>query len=139
MGTLDPNLLRQIVSDAVREAIAERQSSNLELVSIATDVDLQRLVGRVVALMENPITAARLSSGQIRFALDRDRDDGSVIPSGLTAPHHTPPLSGVIGEKTINSATRGKELVLAPNAVVTPIARDRARERGISLVRRPTC
>ncbi|MBZ9602975.1 hypothetical protein [Phyllobacterium chamaecytisi] len=139
MGAIDPNLLRQLVSEAVREALADRGSTSPEVVSIATDADLQRLVSRVVTLMENPITAAQLSSGKIAFKLDLDRSDGPAARSEPAATNETSPLSGIVGEKIINGAAHGKQLVLGPDAVVTPIARDRARERGISLIRSQTC
>ncbi|GLS34969.1 hypothetical protein GCM10010869_05570 [Mesorhizobium tianshanense] len=138
MGALDPNVLRQLVSEAVREALASQPSTRPEVVSIATDSDLRRFVDRIVTLMDDPATAVQLRDGTIAFQLDPDRSDSPAVRSGSAPANKIAPLSGIVGEKIINGA-EGKELVLGPDAVVTPIARDRARERGISLIRRQTC
>ena len=43
--------------------------------------------------------------------------------------------AGVVNEKTVAALPEGATLRLAPGAVVTPLARDRARARGIKLER----
>jgi hypothetical protein len=139
MNALDPKILRQLVSEAVREVLASQCSALPESVTIATDDDLQRFIRRIVTLMEDPATAAQLRAGTMAFQLNNDRSGGTSVRSGPVATNKTAPLSGIVSEKIINDAAEGKELMLGPNAVVTPIARDRARERGISLIRSKIC
>ena len=43
--------------------------------------------------------------------------------------------AGLVNEKTVAALSAGATLRLAPGAVVTPLARDRARARGIKLER----
>jgi hypothetical protein len=47
----------------------------------------------------------------------------------------TKPRTGLVNEKAIAAMPEGATIRLAPGAVVTPLARDRARARRIKLER----
>ena len=64
----------------------------------------------------------------VREALAELRPARSAVPA---AEAH----AGLVNEKTVAALPAGATLRLAPGAVVTPLARDRARARGIKLER----
>lgn len=126
--------LRAMVRDAIREALAARGgaaagagAATVEPVRIASDVDLADFVKRLAALLRDPAEAARIEAGSHRFTLG---GTGPAESFGATAP-----LAGLVNERAVEAAPEGALLRLAPDAVVTPLARDRARQRRIKLER----
>lgn len=147
--------LRAMVREVLREALATRGSNSIhsraapvsqpdpplpgknrteprpthaETVHISTDADLAAFVRKVATLCADPATAAALRDGRHRFTL-----------AGALA---TPPeangsatLSGTITETRIAKLAPGTTATLAKGAVVTPLARDRARAMGIRIER----
>jgi hypothetical protein len=73
-----------------------------------------------------PVTLERVRAGKLRFTLGATASPAS---SGS-------PLSGVISEKTIDKHAGVGTLVVAADAVLTPLARDRARKLGLKIERR---
>jgi hypothetical protein len=120
--------LRTLVRDVIREALAETRrpggpaaADGVEPVRLASDADLDAFVRRIVGLMRDPATAARVESGELRFTLGNGRAGEA--------------LSGLVTERAIDAQPEGATLRLASDAVVTPLARDRARQRRIKLER----
>lgn len=126
--TLKPELssdLRQMVRDVIREVIAQRQPASgaaVETVRIATDHDLAALVARIT----DPRTFERVCAGKLRFTLGN-------APASASSPAA---LTGVITEQKISQLTGAATLLLAPGAVLTPLARDKARRLGLTIERR---
>lgn len=121
------NDLRQMVRDVLREVVASRgqgaTAASVEPVRITSDGDLMAFAARVIAAQ------AAVTSGALRFTL-----------AGAAAPAPTPvatgaTLTGVITETTVNRHASAGRLLLAPGAVVTPLARDRARQLNLKLER----
>lgn len=115
--------LRQMVRDVIREVIAQRQPASgvaVETVRIATDHDLAALVARIT----DPATFERVCAGKLRFTL------GNAPATSHAA------LTGVITEQKISHLTGAGTLLLAPGAVLTPLARDKARRLGLTIERR---
>ncbi len=119
------NDLRTMVREVLRETITARNASGLaavEAVRITTDADLQAFVARLL----EPAVMDKIKSGKLRFTLGATT--AAAYEAGL--------LSGVITEKTIDKhASRGM-IALAAGAVLTPLARDRARKLGLKIERR---
>ncbi len=106
------------VRDGVRE---------VETVSVRTDAELAAFVTRLLRLFENPRHRADLRAGRLRFQL---------APSGVAwaaRPAHRIE-KGAVTEAAVRAAARaGARLVLGPRAVLTPLARDRARAAGVEI------
>lgn len=131
---MDREQLRTLVRDVVREALAEVRRpvaapATVESARIASDADLDAFVRRIVALARDPAAAARIEAGSLRFTLA-----GGAAGAGAAAGTGAP-LGGLVGERAIEAQPEGATLRLAADAVVTPLARDRARQRRIKLER----
>jgi hypothetical protein len=126
--TLKPemsNELRHMVRDVLREVMAQRQpttGSAVETVRISNDHELAAFI----ACITEPSTLERLRAGKLRFTLG---------PSPAAAPDATA-LTGVITEQKLEQLKPSGRLVLAPGAVLTPLARDKARRLGLTIERR---
>lgn len=129
--TLNPemsNELRHMVRDVLREVMAQRgtsgQAGAVETVRIANDHDLASFITRVT----EPQTLERIRAGRLSFTL-------GAAPGPAANPLATA-LTGVITEQKIGQFMGAGSLVLAPGAVLTPLARDKARRLGLTIERR---
>lgn len=125
------NELRQMVRDVLRDALPQRApkaetGSVAEVVNIASDRELQAFVTRIT----EPATAEKIRKGKLRFTLGSSSAQHPLTPSG--GAH----LTGVITERKIDQMAGGGTLILGPGAVLTPLARDRARRLGLKIERR---
>lgn len=127
--------LRTMVRDVLREVMAQRATaqgnggSAVETVRIANDHDLAAFVARVI----EPGTLEKLRSGQLRFTLGSAPAAPAPAPLAVAA---GPALTGVVTEQKIGAFQGQGRLVLAPDAVLTPLARDKARRLGLTIERR---
>lgn len=125
--------LRTMVRDVLREVMAQRGAAQggttaVETVSIANDHDLAAFVARVI----EPGTLEKLRSGHLRFTLGAA---AHAAPAPMAAAAG-PALTGVITEQKIDHYKGQGRLVLGPDAVLTPLARDKARRLGLTIERR---
>lgn len=140
-------LVRQVLREALPEAVRERvtaevvakaapaagESAKVEEVSIASDAELQSFVRRLLSLAADAKQREALQNGRIRFRLKRSRK----------APESDAPARGaervdkslVTERKVVAAAKSGKKLVVAKGVVVTPLARDKARQLGVQIER----
>ena len=103
----------------------------MERVRLTDDRDLDAFVRRILSLSANPRTRQQLVSGQLRFALDGG-SGGPAAPLRAGTAHRVE--SGAVTERTIvEVARRGEGLLLGRRAVLTPLARDRARALGVQI------
>jgi hypothetical protein len=122
-----------IVADATTPEPEPGSSGQVTLhrdVVIATEADLTALVRRVAALCEDPHQRAALQDGRHGFRL-ADRDRGRSADAG-------PPVTrierGAVTERAvIKAAAAGTRLRLGRGAVLTPLARDKARSLGVEI------
>jgi hypothetical protein len=118
------NMVREVLQDVLGGR--SRRSAGAEVtnepVRIETDSELQTFVRRVT----DPSTAEAVRSGRIAFTL--------VRPNG--PPRSEGFLDGVITEQKVDGLARSGTLVLGPGAVLTPLAKDRARRLGLKIERR---
>lgn len=162
MTTLPEDVLRPLVTDAVRDALAELRhqqrpsadtgsatpsrpvspgtGSRVETVRLTDDRDLAAFVRRIVALCDNPRTRAQLVAGQLRFTLGPTQPTQPGAPAGKAGaprsghgPAHRVDRGAVTERVVVQAAERGQRLLLGRRAVLTPLARDRARTLGVAV------
>jgi hypothetical protein len=110
----------------------------VERVDLRTDADLDAFVRSLVRRLENPRDRMAIRSGKLRFRL------GATPPAGGTAAASAAPVirveRGAVTERTVRDAARdGARLVLGRRAVLTPMARDRARSLGVEIEKERPC
>ena len=119
-----PGVVQPGLAHSVREAV-----ESVETVSLRNDADLDAFVKRLLRLFENPKQRDALRAGRLRFRLAAAAGPGSVQPA-----HRVD--KGAVTEAMVRQAARaGARLVLGPRAVLTPLARDRARTAGVEIER----
>jgi hypothetical protein len=145
--TIDGAELRALVREVVRDAVADlapqptladqngfgptgplngNEKTRVDTVRIATDNDLDAFVRQLLRLFENPKTRADLRNGRLSFRLA-----GTPANSHATSQRIE---SGAITERHIvDIAASGGGLVLGRRAVLTPLAREKARALGITI------
>ena len=95
-------------------------------VRIDTDDDLHAFALRVLKLADNPKLRRDLIGGRIRFAL------AGQAAGGPAATHRVD--KGAVTERAVAAAAKaGARLVLGPRAVLTPLAKDKARALGVPI------
>jgi hypothetical protein len=110
------------LAHSVREDVG-----SVEMVSLRSDADLDAFVKHLLRLFENPPRREALRAGRLRFRLAPGSAPGSVRPRHRIE-------KGAVTEAMVTAAAKeGANLVLGPRAVLTPLARDRARSRGVEI------
>jgi hypothetical protein len=111
-------------------------ASEGEHVAIETDADLARFV---YALIEDPARRDAIRAGRVTFALSRGAARGGGAPLAAAAPAAAGVIRierGAVTERKVAEAAKaGARLVLGPGAVLTPLAREKARALGIEFER----
>ena len=128
-------VLREVLPASV---IATRgDDTGTEEVTLCNAADLDAFVRRVAALCEDPAQRSALQDGRRRFHLAADAQ-GRTGRSTSDAPPGTVLRveRGAVTERTVKKAAAdGARLVVGPKAVLTPLARDRARSLGVHVER----
>jgi pyruvate/2-oxoglutarate dehydrogenase complex dihydrolipoamide acyltransferase (E2) component len=142
-------LIRDVIRDVLPKGIPETETVNL-----STDEDLAEFVTRLLDL--DPGQREDLLTGRKRFRLAAAPPPAAPPPPATPAPAATRPApapaaapaangtrrtdgvrridSGAVTEAVIRDAARaGQRLVLGRAAVLTPLARDRARASGVQI------
>jgi len=106
---------------------ADHGPGRVERVRISTDADLSVFVRHLLTVFEDPRSRQELRAGRYRFSL------AAEPPS---SPAGTGPVrrveQGAVTERTVAAAAdAGERLVLGRRAVLTPLARDKARKLGV--------
>jgi hypothetical protein len=97
------------------------------VVRIATDDDLRDFALRVLKIADNPRLRRDLIGGRIRFRLAEQ-------PAGAASrPAHRVDKGAVTERAVAAAAKAGARLVLGPRAMLTPLARDKARTLGVPI------
>ena len=103
------------------EVIGDRETARTEVVRIENDADLAAFVRSVLEHSD------AIRDGRLGFTLGR----GATNPTGVMRVAH-----GAVTERTIKKAAEaGGRLLLGPGAVLTPLAREKARALGIDIER----
>jgi hypothetical protein len=137
-------MVRQVLRDALPEAVREKiaaqaadaaapkkkadaESAKTEEVAIATDAELAAFVRRVLEQRE------AIQAGRLKFRLKRARKAAETEPARGGSERVD---KGIVTEKRVMAAAKsGKRLVVGKGVVVTPLARDKARQLGVEIER----
>jgi hypothetical protein len=107
-------------------AAAPAPAAGAEFVALESDADLDRFVRALLARCENPQEREAIRSGRLRFTLSRGGATAGVVRVER----------GAVTERKVGEAAKaGARLVLGPRAVLTPLAREKARAKGIDIER----
>jgi hypothetical protein len=117
--------LRGLVREVLKEAMANRAApkQGTEPVRIGSEAELQTFIAR----LSSPGVIESVRAGKLRFTLAQS---APVFTSTSDV------LEGVISEQKISALAAKGTLILGPTAVLTPLARDRARKLGLKIERR---
>jgi hypothetical protein len=123
---------------APRDDHTGASSGRTEWVSLDSDEDLDRFVRALLGRFENPRDRMAIRAGHLRFALrraaTRDAHDGRGAGATMRIER------GAVTERTVNeAAAAGARLVLAPAAVLTPLAREKARALHVDIEKERRC
>ncbi len=106
----------------------------VERVALQSDADLDAFVRMLAHRLESPRDRAAILSGELRFQLAGG--PAASASSGPTIRVET----GAVTERAVKEAAKaGARLVLSPRAVLTPLARDRARSLGVEIEKETPC
>lgn len=146
----DNEMLRSLVREALRDALggasgasdiakalagnatpAQKPAQVVEMVSLSTDSEVTSFVNRILDLAADGKTLSALRQGEIVFQLTEQ-----LKTNGATNPGTTRIDKGAVTESTIRKAAEsGSTLILGRKVVVTSLARDKARDLGVTIVR----
>jgi hypothetical protein len=135
----DSEELRALVREVIRDVLPQGLAVT-ETVNLSTDEDLTAFVKRLMDL--DPGQREELRSGRKRFRLASPQ--APSVPAGAgqsNGAERAGPSAlvrrierGAVTEAVIAAAARaGERLVLGRGAVLTPLARDRARASGVQI------
>ena len=117
-----------------------RSAADFVSVRVSTDAELHEFALRVLRLADNPKRRRDLIAGRIRFRLAGEPSveagpaevPGGRSPGSAQAVHRVD--KGAVTERAVAAAAAaGARLVLGPCAVMTPLARDKARALGVPM------
>lgn len=143
-------MLRSLVREALRDALGgangaseiakvlangaaptQKPAQVIEMVSFATDAEVKSFVHRILDLAADGKTLSALRSGEIVFQLTDQAKSNVATDSNTTRIE-----KGAVTESTIRKAAEsGSTLILGRKVVVTSLARDKARDLGVSIIR----
>jgi hypothetical protein len=140
----DAEELRALVREVIRDVLPQGLTVT-ETVNLSTDEDLAAFVKRLLDL--DPGQREELRSGRKRFRLASPQAPSVPAGAGQVGAGHSngaeragpsAPVRrierGAVTEAVIAAAARaGERLVLGRGAVLTPLARDRARASGVQI------
>ena len=126
-GTIQPGPGQLGVAQPGLAYTVREDVQSVETISLRTDADLGAFVRHLLQLFESPKHRDALRSGRLRFRLAPAARPGSAIPAHRVE-------KGAVTEAMVGDAARaGARLVLGRRAVLTPLARDRARAAGVEI------
>jgi hypothetical protein len=144
--------LRALIREVIRDQLgALRGTESVETVDLSTDDDLAAFVARLLDLSEAEREEVRAGRKRFRVgARELTRSSGldcaidtvgsGAVGSGAVGsgvPVRAPVRRverGAVTERMVRDAARaGERLVLGRGAVLTPLARDRARASGVEI------
>jgi hypothetical protein len=146
--------LRALIREVIRDVLPKGLPT-VETVNLSTDDDLAAFVARLLDVDAG--TRENLRAGRKRFRLavqpipqtpqipqappgatpafpGTRGTNGVMAVNGSAGPPSRRIERGAVTEKVVRDAARaGERLVLGPGAVLTPLARDRARASGVEI------
>jgi hypothetical protein len=148
--------IRALIREVIRDVLP-KDLPVTETVNLSTDEDLAAFVARLLDL--DPQTLEDVRAGRRRFRLAATARPAPQLPQHLRPLQPVQPQGqhGTVGRTAVNgsasapvrrvergavtekiireAAGAGERLVLGPGAVLTPLARDRARVSGVEITK----
>jgi len=120
-------------------AATRSPDARVEAVKIDNDEDLSLFVRALAARLENPRDRLAIRAGKLRFTLRRTAA-AAAASAGAGGGEAVRIEKGAVTERAVaDAAARGARLVLSRHAVLTPLARDKARSLGVQIEREGRC
>lgn len=141
------SLIRDVLAEELRRVKAERGGTSEaprpkvreEMVAISSDADLAQFVRRLMQVTRDGSARAEIEQGRWVFRLGAATSAGRQgAPPSAAAPVAKAVRfdKGLITEREIDSLPEGTSAIQMTRAVrLTPLARDRLRQRGIAIER----
>ena len=108
-----------------------------ERATLRNDADLDAFVRMLIRRVENPRERRAILAGEVRFQLAGSPGAPATSAPAMLAMRVE---TGAVTERTVQEAARsGARLVLSSRAVLTPMARDRARSLGVEIEKEKPC
>jgi len=143
-------MLRSLVREALRDALGgasgaseiakalagsaaptQKSAQVVELVSLSTDSEVTSFVHRILDLAADGKTLSALRQGELVFQLTEGSKASDSASSGTTRVE-----KGAVTESTIRKAAEsGSTVIVGRKVVVTSLARDKARDLGVTIIR----
>jgi hypothetical protein len=130
-------VLRDVLPDlgTGRTASSDEPAVPAQDVVLSTDADLDAFVRRLAALCDDPERRAAFQQGRHSFRLSTN-GASKAAPAAAEGNGVVRIERGAVTERTVvKAAADGARLVLGRGAVLTPLARDRARSLGVEIVK----
>ena len=127
--------VRAVLREVLPAEVVADPGTRSHDVTIASDADLTAFVRRVAALCDDDRVRAEMQDGRHGFRL-------AGVSPGLVTVAAQPPRPadvvrverGAVTERAVvKAAAEGTRLVLGRGAVLTPLARDKARSLGVDI------
>ena len=135
-------MVRQVIREALPAGVGQATPASptiapppavVEHVSLRNDADLAAFVHRILDAASDTTTAEALRAGRVKFVL------AGEVAAGPAATKSTGGYrieKGAVTERHVKAAAEaGGRLVLGARAILTPLAKDRARFSGVSIER----
>jgi hypothetical protein len=139
-GMLDKDMIRTLIRDVIADEVKAMKAGKgaaapATAVRIASDADLAGFAREVLRLAEDPQTRAAILAGRHAFHLAGVQ--GVAATAGAAAAMQSHRIDkGVVTESVIAKLGKGiSRLLLGPGVSITPLARDKAKARNISVER----
>lgn len=126
-------VLRDVLPAVLTAQPAAPASARVEEVALRTDADLDVFVRRLATLCEDPDERTALRDGRHAFRLAGDADAAAASGAAGAVLRVE---RGAVTERTVaRAAAQRARLVVGRRAVLTPLARDKARTLGVDVER----
>ena len=140
-------MAEQMIAGLIREVLAEELAKlrsekgalpvvplREEQVAIANDADIAAFIQKILKLSEDPSERQKLKDGRITFRLAGGATGPAAAPAATGQSHRIE--RGLLSERQVDRLPRQTKSVLIGKQVrMTPLARDRLRQRGIVIER----
>ena len=136
---IDKNLIRSLIRDVITEDVSALKAGKraatapTAAIRIGSDADLLTFARDVLRLAEDPQIRAAIQAGRHPFHL---AGQASAPSAPTPAPQSHRIDKGVVTEAVIAKLGKGvSRLLLGTGVSITPLARDKAKARNISVER----
>ena len=128
-------IIREVLAEELRR-FKPRPDVREERVTIASDADLAAFAARLLELFRDDQARRDIEEKRHVFRLASALNEGAVSPAKPVAQLQRIE-AGMVSERQIDALPPGTtQVILGANVRLTPLARDRARARGITFERR---